>query len=32
MTEQIGLTLPDTEPLLHFSKRLEVLAWLPEKL
>ena len=31
MTEQIGVTLPDTEPLLHFSKDLTVLAWLPEK-
>ena len=32
MTEQIGVTLPETEPLLHFSKRLEVVAWLPEQL
>ena len=32
MTEQIGVSLPDTEPLLHSSKRLEVLAWLPEAL
>lgn len=31
-TEQIGVTLPETEPLLHFSKRLEVLAWLPVEL
>ena len=32
MTEQIGVKLPATEPLLHFSKELTVLAWLPEKL
>jgi uncharacterized protein YqjF (DUF2071 family) len=29
MTRQLGLALPDTPPLLHFSARLEVLAWLP---
>ena len=32
MTAQIGVTLPDTEPLLHFSKNLEVVAWLPQAL
>ena len=32
MTEQIGLKLPETEPLLHFSKDLEVVAWLPQAL
>ena len=32
MTTQIGVTLPDEPPLLHFSKRLDVLAWLPHKL
>ncbi|MDZ7705240.1 MAG: DUF2071 domain-containing protein [Trueperaceae bacterium] len=32
MTEQIGVTLPDDEPLLHFSRKLEVVAWLPEKI
>ena len=32
MTTQIGVTLPDTPPLLHFSKRLDVLAWLPYKI
>ena len=32
MTGQIGVTLPDTEPLLHFSKALEVVAWLPRAL
>ena len=31
MTEQIGVTLPATKPLLHFSQRLEVVAWLPER-
>jgi uncharacterized protein len=29
MTQQIGLKLPETDPILHFSKRLDVLAWLP---
>ena len=32
MTEQIGVKLPETEPLLHFSKRLDVLAWLPKRI
>jgi uncharacterized protein YqjF (DUF2071 family) len=32
MTQQIGLKLPETAPILHFSKRLDVLAWLPEKI
>lgn len=27
MTHQIGLTLPDTLPLLHFARRLDVVAW-----
>lgn len=27
MTGQIGVALPETEPLLHFSKRLDTLAW-----
>jgi uncharacterized protein YqjF (DUF2071 family) len=27
MTAQIGLTLPDTKPLLHFARRLDVVAW-----
>jgi uncharacterized protein len=31
MTGQIGLELPDTEPLLHFARRLEVVAWAPRK-
>ncbi len=32
MTGQIGVTLPDTKPVLHFSKSLEVVAWLPQAL
>jgi uncharacterized protein YqjF (DUF2071 family) len=32
MTDQIGLTLPDTPPLLHFARRLDVVAWLPQRL
>jgi uncharacterized protein YqjF (DUF2071 family) len=32
MTEQIGVVLPETEPLLHFSRRLETLAWPPRRI
>ncbi len=32
MTQQIGLKLPETAPILHFSRRLDVLAWLPRKI
>lgn len=32
MSGQIGLELPDTPPLLHYSKRLDVLAWLPGRI
>jgi uncharacterized protein YqjF (DUF2071 family) len=32
MTEQIGLKPPDTGPILYFSRRLDVLAWLPRKI
>ncbi len=32
MTEQIGVTLPRTDPVLHFSERLDVLAWLPRRI
>jgi uncharacterized protein len=32
MTGQVGVQLPETEPLLHFSKRLDVLAWLPKRI
>ncbi len=28
MTEQLGFSLPRTKPLLHFAKRLDVVAWL----
>jgi uncharacterized protein len=32
MTQQLGLTLPETAPILHFSRRLDVLAWLPRRI
>jgi uncharacterized protein YqjF (DUF2071 family) len=32
MTEQIGVVLPDLEPLLHFSRRLDTLAWPPRRI
>jgi uncharacterized protein len=32
MTQQIGLKLPDTAPILHFSRRLDVLAWPPQRI
>lgn len=32
MTTQIGVMLPETEPLLHFSRRLDTLAWPPQRL
>jgi uncharacterized protein YqjF (DUF2071 family) len=31
MTSQIGVELPGTEPVLHFSRRLDVVAWAPKK-
>jgi uncharacterized protein YqjF (DUF2071 family) len=31
MTAQCNLVLPDSPPLLHFAKRLDVVAWLPER-
>lgn len=31
MTAQIGVELPDVEPVLHFSRRLDVVAWTPKK-
>lgn len=31
MTGQIGVALPDTDPVLHYSHRLDVLAWPPKK-
>jgi len=32
MTDQIGVRLPETGPLLHFSKRLDTLAWPPRRI
>lgn len=32
MTQQIGVKLPDTSPLIHFARRLDVLAWLPRRI
>ena len=32
MTQPIGLTLPDTPPLLHFTRRQDVVGWIPERL
>jgi hypothetical protein len=31
MTQQIGLALPSTQPVLHFARRLDVVGWAPEK-
>ncbi len=31
MTAQIGVGLPDTEPLLHYAHRLDVVAWPPRR-
>jgi uncharacterized protein YqjF (DUF2071 family) len=30
MADPIGVTLPDTAPTLHFAKRQDMVAWLPE--
>lgn len=30
MTEQLGFELPRTQPLLHFAKQLNVVAWMPK--
>lgn len=32
MTRSLGLVLPDTEPLLHFAQRLDVVVWAPQRL
>ena len=32
MTNQIRLALPNTEPLLHFARQIEVIAWLPQRI
>ena len=31
MTAQFGVALPDVPPLLHFARRLDVVAWLPRR-
>jgi uncharacterized protein YqjF (DUF2071 family) len=31
MVQPYGLTLPDTPPLLHFARRLDVLVWAPQR-
>ena len=31
MTGQIRVELPDTEPVLHYARRLDVLAWRPRR-
>jgi uncharacterized protein len=32
MTDQIGLALPGITPLLHFARRLDVVAWMPQRI
>jgi uncharacterized protein YqjF (DUF2071 family) len=32
MTAQIGLALPDTEPTVHYARRLDVAAWPPKRI
>jgi hypothetical protein len=32
MTEQIGVELPNTAPTFHFSRRLDTIAWWPQRL
>jgi uncharacterized protein len=32
MTAQVGLALPDIEPVLHYADRLDVVAWPPRRL
>ncbi len=32
MTAQIGVALPDTVPILHYARRLDVVAWFPKRL
>jgi hypothetical protein len=31
MTAQIGVKIPDVEPVIHFARRLDVVAWPPKK-
>jgi uncharacterized protein YqjF (DUF2071 family) len=32
MPAQIGVALPERDPLLHFSRRLDTLAWTPRRI
>jgi hypothetical protein len=32
MTVQIGVELPDMEPLLHYARCLDVVAWPPKRI
>ena len=32
MTGQIGVDLPKTEPILHYARRLDVVAWPPNRI
>ncbi len=32
MTTQIGVALPETEPILHYARRLDVVAWPPKRI
>ena len=32
MTAQIGVELPETEPILHYAGRLDVVAWPPKRI
>ena len=32
MTAQIGVKLPETEPILHYAGRLDVVAWYPKSI
>jgi uncharacterized protein YqjF (DUF2071 family) len=32
MTAQIGVSIPDLQPILHYAHRLDVLAWPPKKI
>jgi uncharacterized protein len=32
MTAQIGVSLPKTEPILHYARRLDVVAWPPKRI
>ena len=32
LTAQIGMKLPETDPILHLARRLGVLAWSPQSI